>query len=119
MTEFIDGTAKGKTLSLVELEKQIEALTEKYNSIPLIQTGKIDNIAQDKNSGSAQQITFEKTFKTPPSIFVGRKDGKNNWSWLKFMVSSVTTSGALIHYWNDTGENAFTGIFWLAIGERG
>lgn len=119
MTEFTDGTAKGKTLSLVELEKQIEALTEKYNSIPLIQTGKIDNIVEGKTSGNTQQITFEKPFQTPPSIFVGRKDGGNNWSWLKFMVDSVTTTSALIHYWNDTTEQATTGIFWVAIGERG
>lgn len=29
MTEFTDGTAKGKTLSLVELEKRLEALEKK------------------------------------------------------------------------------------------
>lgn len=35
MTEFTDGTAKGKTLSLVELEKKIEALptTEKVTEL--------------------------------------------------------------------------------------
>lgn len=33
MTEFTDGTAKGKTLSLVELENKIEDLTKQINKI--------------------------------------------------------------------------------------
>ena len=32
MTEFTDGTAKGKTLSLVELEKRLEELKEKFTA---------------------------------------------------------------------------------------
>lgn len=32
MTEFTDGTAKGKTLSLIELEKRLEELNEKFTA---------------------------------------------------------------------------------------
>lgn len=32
MTEFTDGTAKGKTLSLVEIEKRLEAMEEKFTA---------------------------------------------------------------------------------------
>lgn len=33
MTEFTDGTAKGKTLSLVELEKRLETLTNRLDAL--------------------------------------------------------------------------------------
>lgn len=40
MTEFTDGTAKGKTLSLVEMEKRLEALEKKKYRIRAVKAQK-------------------------------------------------------------------------------
>lgn len=60
MTEFTDGTAKGKTLSLVELEKRLEELTEKYNAIPEIEYGVKTGLTVDPNSGNSFVVNYAK-----------------------------------------------------------
>lgn len=58
MTEFTDGTAKEKTLSLVEMEKQIEALPTSENVESMI-TSAIQNLVNSGNVALASNGKVE------------------------------------------------------------
>lgn len=114
MTEFTDGTAKGKTLSLVELEKRLEELTEKYNAIPEIEYGVKTGLTVDPNSGNSFVVNYAKKFKGTPLLFAKVCDGGDYWSWV-----TVSTSYNTVYLWNNASFTAKVGVQYLAIGERG
>lgn len=75
MTEFIDGTAKGKTLSLVELEKRLEVLenNEKENIIDLnFAEAILSNVKQGANT---VQLIVSDGYKIVSSLPVGFLSG--------------------------------------------
>lgn len=120
MTEFTDGTAKGKTLSLMELSNQLEELNNQLTALPLILHGKIENINVAKNNGYIASINFSQAFKTVPTFIVCLNGAEAYWSNLALTTNIVTTNGANVHVWNNTDvADITTNIEWIAIGERG
>lgn len=78
MTEITDGTAKGKTLSLVELEKRLEALenNEKENIIDLdFAEATLRGVKQGENT---VQLTVPDGYKIVSSLPVGFLSGSEN-----------------------------------------
>ena len=120
MTEFTDGTAKGKTLSLIELSNQLEELNNQLTELPLILHGKIENFVVGKNNGKTFDITFGPAFKSTPTLVASLEGGYAYWSNLALSVDNITVNGANLRIWNNTGEaDITTAIEWIAIGERG
>lgn len=112
MTEFIDGTAKGKMLSLVELEKRLEALENK-KSIEA-ETGSTELFTISKLSGYSFTVNTSKKYKETPEIFAELNDGLEWWSYI-----NIRAMGSTVYLWNNSDYDARVSVRWLAIGERG
>ena len=119
MSEFTDGTAKGKTLSMVDMEQRLEALTEKCNAIPVIETGTTDVLDIPKSSGKIIEVKFNHAFQTPPKIFACMNYGGVYWSNVQIRATSSATSAILSLWNNDTYNQASDiSITWMAIGQE-
>lgn len=120
MTEFTDGTAKGKTLSLIELNNTLTELNNQLTALPLILHGKIENINVVKNNGYVVNINFNQAFKTEPTLVAGFNGSMAYWSNLALTTTGINKDGATVYIWNNTSEaDITTNIEWIAIGERG
>ena len=111
MNEFTDGTAKGKTLSLIELEKRLEALENK-KSIEA-ETGGTELFTIPKLSGYSFTVNTSKQYKETPKIFAELDDGLEWWSYVNIRVT-----GSTVWLWNNSNYDARISVRWLAIGER-
>jgi len=112
MTEFTDGTAKGKTLSLVGLEKRLEALENK-KSIEA-ETGITETITVQKLGGCSLTVNTSKQYKETPKIFAELDEGMEWWSHVNIRVT-----GSTVWLWNNSDYDSKVKVRWLAIGERG
>lgn len=120
MTEFTDGTAKGKTLSMMALSNQLEELNNQLTALPLVLHGKIENIYVAKNNGYLASISFNQAFKTEPILVACFNGAMTNWSNLALTTIGINKDGATVYIWNNTSEaDITTNIEWIAIGERG
>lgn len=112
MTEFTDWTAKGKTLSLVEMEKRLEALENK-KSIEA-ETGSTELFTIQKLSGYSFTVNTSKQYKETPKIFAELDEGMEWWSHVNIRVT-----GSTVGLWNNSDYDVRGSVRWLTIGERG
>lgn len=119
MTEFTDGTMTGNMLSMVDMEKRLESIAEKYNAIPVIETGTTAVLTVEKQSGTNLEVKFNHAFKTPPKIFACMNSGGVQWADVHIRATSSTTS-AILSLWNNNAYNQAQdiSITWMAIGQE-
>lgn len=130
MTEFTDGTAKGKTLSLVELEKRLEALptTDKVNALIKQAIADLLNSGDVAVNGTKFEQVITKTI-TDSSAWSNNtyKATKSGWYSLYCKSASFSTPSGYISVFDDgqkqsraNGNGArdiCAGPIWVKAGE--